>query len=102
MEDFRDGLLYEHPSTQMLYKKGKEVLQKFVDKLKNAESPPKRDVTDENLNKRLNRLSKEISPLFEKEFKELEDEIPTDLMDFPNAETLGIGCTLFLLRSNLS
>jgi len=90
-DPFRDGLLYEHPFTQALYKKGKEILQRFVDKLKSAEAPPKRDVADENLLRRLSRLSKEISPVFEKELKELEDEIQTENIDGPTIEKFGIG-----------
>ncbi len=76
LDPFRDGLMLEHPFAQALYKKCKEILQPFVDKLKEAEEPSKRDVTNENLDKKLSKLSKKISNIFEKKIKELEEEIP--------------------------
>lgn len=91
LNPFRDGLFSEHPFTQALYKKGKEVLQRFVDELKAAEVPPKRDVTDENLRRRLEHLSKEISKIFEKKLNEIEEEIPTESVDEPTLKKLGTG-----------
>jgi len=53
LDPFRDGLIAEHPFAQALYKKSREVLQPFVDELKATEQPPKRDVTDEKLERKL-------------------------------------------------
>ena len=75
LDPFREGLIPEHPFTVALYKKCKEILQEKIRELKDAEEPPKRDVTDEGLDKKLKSLSKEISKVFEKKVKELEEEI---------------------------
>lgn len=91
LDPFRDGLILEHPFSQALYKKCKEILQPFIEELKATEAPPKRDVTDENLNRKLDNLSKEISKIFEKKVKELEEEIPSGLIDNGAIEKLHIG-----------
>lgn len=91
LDPFRDGLILEHPFTQALHRDCKEILQPLVEKLKAAEEPPKRDVMNENLNKKLDNLSKEISRIFEKKIKELEEEIPTLTVDDPKIKKLGIG-----------
>jgi len=87
----RDGFLLEHPFAQILYKKGKDILQPFIEKLKTSKESQKRDVTSENLDKKLNNLSKEISKLFEKKIKELEDTILPGAINIGINETLSIG-----------
>jgi len=91
LNPFRDGLILEHPLTQALHKKGKEILQRFIEELKATETPSKRDVTNENLKRRLGSLSKEISKVFEKKLNELEEEIPTEDIDEPTVNKLSIG-----------
>jgi hypothetical protein len=91
LDPFRDSLILEHPFTQALYKKGKEILQHFIEELKATETPSKRDVTDENLKRRLDSLSKEISKVFEKKLNELEEEILTEDVDDPKIKKLSIG-----------
>jgi len=91
LDPFRDGLIGEHPFTQALYKKCREILQPFIEELKATEAPPRRNVTDENLKKRLDSLSKEISRVFEKKLNELEEDIPTITVDDPKIKKLGIG-----------
>jgi hypothetical protein len=75
LDPLRDGLLMEHPFTRALYKQCKGVLKELIEKMKAVEAHPKKDVTNENLNRKLNKLSKEISPILEKKLKELEEEI---------------------------
>lgn len=91
LNSFRDGLTLEHPFAQALHKKGKEILQRFIEELKATETPSKRDVTDENLKRRLDSLSKEISKVFENKINELEEEIPTEDVDEPTINKLSIG-----------
>jgi len=91
LNPFRDGLILEHPFVQVLHKKSKEILQRFVEELKASETPSKRDVTNENLKRRLDSLSKEISKVFEKKINELEEEIPTEDVDEPTVNKLSIG-----------
>jgi len=91
LDPFRDGLILDHPFTQQLYRKCKEILESFIKELKTAEEPPKQDVTDENLGKKLNNLSKEISKVFEKKLNELEEEIPEVTIDDPKIKKLGLG-----------
>jgi hypothetical protein len=91
LDPSRDGLIFEHPFVQALYKKCKQKLKPFIEELKAAEEPHKRDVTDDNLDKKLNNLSKEISKVFEKKVKEFEEEIPPELTDEPPIKGLPIG-----------
>jgi hypothetical protein len=91
LDPFRDGLILDHPFTQQLYKKCKEILESCIKELKAAEEPPKQDVTDENLDKKLTSLSKEISKVFEKKLNELEEEIPEVNIDDPKIRKLGLG-----------
>lgn len=91
LDPFRDGLILEHPFAQKLYKKCKEILRSFIEELKATEAPSKRSVTDENLERKLDTLSKEISKVFEKKLSELEEEIPTEDVDDPGIKKLGIG-----------
>jgi len=91
LDPLRDGLMLEHPFTQSLYKKCKEILQLFIEKLKSSEELLRRDVTDENLKKKLDDLSKEISKVFEKKLTELEEEIPTEEIDYSKIKKLPIG-----------
>ncbi|MFC1955323.1 hypothetical protein ACFLWZ_02130 [Chloroflexota bacterium] len=71
----RDGLVEEHPFTAIIKQKCRQILHSYIDNLKGAEVEPKRPVTDEYLNKKLDRLSKEISRPFEKKLKELDEDI---------------------------
>ena len=91
LDPFRDGLILEHPFAQALRKKGKKILQRLIEELKATETVSKRDVTDENLRKRLDSLSKEISKVFEKKINELDEEIPTEDVDDPTINKLSIG-----------
>lgn len=91
LDPFRDSLILEHPFAQKLYKKCKEILRPFIEELKAAEAPSKRSVTDENLERKLDTLSKEISKVFEKKLSELEEEIPTGDVDDPRIKKLSIG-----------
>ena len=91
LHPFRDGLIREHPFVQTLYKKCREILQPFIMELKAIETPPKRDVTNENLEKKLDELSKEISKVFEKKLTELDEEIPTEVIDDATIKKLPIG-----------
>lgn len=91
LDPFRDGLILEHPFTQALYKKCKETLHGFIDQVKGTESLHKRDVSDENLERKLNNLSQEISKIFEKKLHELEEDILTMTVDDPRMKKLGIG-----------
>src|SRR3972149_3300223 len=91
LDPFRDGLILEHPFAQALYKKCKEILQPFIEELKSAEELLKRDVMNENLKKKLDDLSEEISKVFEKKLTELEEEIPTEDIDDSKIKKLGIG-----------
>lgn len=91
LDPFRDGLIREHPFAQVLYKKCREILQDKINKLKASEEPPKREVTDEVLDRKLKSLSKEISKVFEKKLKELEEEILPGGGDKDTIEKLSIG-----------
>jgi len=91
LDPFRDGLIAEHPFAQALYKKCKEILQKLIEELRKAEEIPKRDVTNENLEKKLNNLSREISKIFEKKLSELEEEFPPELVDDGKVKQLPLG-----------
>ena len=61
--------MYDLPSCHRK-QKCRQILRSYIDNLKEAEVEPKRTVTDEYLNKKLDNLSKEISSLFEKKLKE--------------------------------
>ena len=95
LDPFRDGLIPEHPFTEALYKKCKEILQNKINELKAVEEPHKRDVSDESLDRKLDRLSKEISKVFEKKLIELEEEFPTEDIDDPRIKKLGVGLHIF-------
>ncbi|MEW6620917.1 MAG: hypothetical protein AB1422_16550 [bacterium] len=82
LDPFRDGLILEHPFAQELYKRGKEILRPFIEELKSAEAHPKQNVTNEDLERKLDNLSKEVSRVFERKLIEIEKEIPTgDIAD---------------------
>jgi len=91
LDPFRDGLMWEHPFTQALYKKCKEILQSFIDELKESEQISKKKVTNKELYKKLESLSKEISRVFERKVKDLEEEIPTEDVNYPQIKELAIG-----------
>ena len=91
LDPFRDGLIGEHPFAQQLFKKCSEILRPFIDELKKVEADTKRDVVDEDLNKKLNNLSKEASKLFENKLRELEEEDSTAPLDDAEVAQLGAG-----------
>jgi len=100
LDPFRDGLIAEHPFTQALYRECKEILRRFIDKLKAAEEPPKRDVTNRDLDKKLSDLSKEISKLFENKIKELDEEIEPNIKK-KEIEKLPIGLHIIPDKQNI-
>lgn len=91
LDPFRDSLPREHPFTQALYKKCKEILQPFVEELKATEQPSKRNVTNEELDRKLDSLSKEISKIFERKLNELDEEFTTESIDNSRIKKLGLG-----------
>jgi len=91
LDPFRDGLISEHPFAQALYKKCKEILQNFVEEVKRAEEPPKRNVTNENLEQKLDDLSREISKIFEEKLSQLEEEFPPEPLDDGKIRELPLG-----------
>lgn len=76
LDPFRDGLILEHPFARALYEKCRRILMDLIGALRTAETSPKRSVTDENLNRKLDSLSKEISKVFERKLNEIEEEAP--------------------------
>lgn len=74
LDPFRDGLAAEHPFTQSLYRKCKEPLRTLIEKLKATEVTPKREVSNENLEKKLSKLSRQILRAYEHRLEELEEE----------------------------
>jgi len=91
LDPFRDGLIWEHPFAQALRKKGRQVLQQCIDELKATEPSPEREVTDEDLERRLRQLSRKISKLLERKVRELEEEMPPGLTPRGMIEELGVG-----------
>ena len=91
LDPLRDGLILEHPFAQKLYKKCTEILRPFIDDLKASDAATRRDVTDENLKRKLSDLSKEVSKLFEAKLRELEEEEATVPLDDGEIEKLGVG-----------
>lgn len=79
----RDGLVDDHPFSQTLKQISRQLLRSYINKLKETEAEPRRKVTDDYLNKKLDNLSKEISKVFEKKLKELDEEI------IPGSESMG-------------
>lgn len=71
----RNGLVDDHPFTQSLKKECRKILRNLVDNLKSKEAEPKKKVTDEKLDRQLGDLSKEISKLFEKKLRDLDEDI---------------------------
>ena len=86
-----EGLIPDHPFTEKLYGRCKQILKPLIEALKTAETPPKRSVTDENLNRKLDSLSKEISKVFEKKLQEMEDEVPPGLEPMGWIDELPVG-----------
>ena len=74
LDPLRDGLILDHPFARVLHEKCKHILKILIEQLRTAEAPPKRSVTDESLNRKLDSLSKEISKVFERKLKEMEEE----------------------------
>lgn len=91
LDPFRDGLMLEHPFAKALYNKCRKILKPFIEELKEAEQESRRDVTDEELNKKLDSLSKEISKIFEEKTKELEEDIQSGSIESGTIEKLPIG-----------
>jgi len=71
----RDGLEENHPFTIGMNQSCRKLLRNLIDELRAQETPPKKKVSDEYLDKKLDSLSKTISKLFENKLKELEEEI---------------------------
>lgn len=76
LDPFRDGLVCEHPFIKSLYEKGRQTLGRLVEDLKATETPLKREVSNEDIQERLDKLSKEASKVFVSKLRELEEEIP--------------------------
>lgn len=70
----RDGLVDEHPFTQQLKHECRKVLRHLIDNLKNSEAQPKKRVSSDVLDKKLDLLSKEVSKIFERKIREIEEE----------------------------
>ena len=83
LDAFRDGLAGEHPFTRSLYGECKEILKSLIGKLKATETLPKREVSDESLNKKLRKLSREILRAYDNSLKELEEELDVGGHDGP-------------------
>ena len=79
LDPFRDGLFAEHPFTRSLYGKCKEILKNLIEKLKATEIAPKKEVSDENLDKKLRKLSREILRAYDNRLEELEEELEEEL-----------------------
>ena len=86
-----EGLIPDHPFAKKLQERCRKILKHLIEALKTAEAPPKRDVTDENLNKKLDNLSKEISKVFEEKLQEMEDEVLPGLEPLGSIEELPVG-----------
>ncbi|MEO0067940.1 MAG: hypothetical protein ABIK23_02255 [candidate division WOR-3 bacterium] len=79
LDPFRDGLIMEHPFAQALYKKCREILKEQIEKLKLLEPPELKSVANEDLKRKLDKLSREISAVYEKKAKELDESLlPTE------------------------
>lgn len=86
-----DGLIMDHPFTKALRSKCKGILKGLIESLKTSEIPPRQEVTNENLNRKLGQLAKEISPILEKKLKELDEEFPPGPIKQGIIEKLGVG-----------
>jgi len=71
----RNGLDENHPFTSAVNQLCRKILKALVDDLRECEAPPKKKVSSEFLDKKLDSLSKAISRLFESKLKELEEDI---------------------------
>lgn len=71
----RDGLDENHPFTMALNKSCRRLLVNLIEELREQEAPPKKKVSDEHLDRKLDSLSKVISKLFETKLKELEEDV---------------------------
>ena len=71
----RNGLDENHPFTSVINQLCRKLLRNLVEDLKAHETPPKKKVSNEFLDKKLDSLSKAISKLFESKLKELEEDI---------------------------
>lgn len=71
----RDGFIMEHPFIEKLFGQGKLILRTLVEKLKNKEEPQRNAVSNENLDQKFEDLSRAISPEFEKDLIDLQEEI---------------------------
>jgi len=87
----RNGLVDEHPFTQSLKKACRQILRNLVDNLKSKEVEPKKKVTDEKLDKQLGALSKEISKLFEKKLRDLDEDVTAGSNDVGKIPKLSEG-----------
>jgi hypothetical protein len=91
LDPLRDGLIAEHPFARALQEECKRILRDLIASLRNAEAPPKRSVISENLNKKLDSLSKEISKVLERKLKDIEEELLPGSELAGSIEKLAIG-----------
>jgi len=75
LDPFRDGLICEHPFVKSLYGEGRQIIGRLIEDLKAIETPLRREVSNEDIRERLDKLSKEASKVFVSKLKELEEEI---------------------------
>lgn len=71
----RNGLDDNHPFTVAINQLCRKLLKGLVDELRIHETPPKKKVSNELLDKKLDSLSAAISRLFENKLRELEEDI---------------------------
>jgi len=100
LDPFREGLRPDHPFRQSLYKESKKVLANFIDELKKIEESQKRSVTNESLDKKLSKLSKEISKLFEKKIIDIDEELISGSIDDSYIKKINNG--LYIIPDELS
>ena len=86
----RDGLIEEHPFTKVLYAECRKELTSQIDNIRTSEGTNRREVVNSTLMKKLEALSRELSPLYEKELNELEDDENMDIGDYSKKFPLGL------------
>jgi hypothetical protein len=75
LDPYRNGLDDNHPFTSAINQLCRRQLKNLVDSLRECETPPKKKVSNELLDKKLDSLSRAVSKLFESKLKELEEAI---------------------------
>lgn len=87
----RDGLVENHPLTMSIKQSCRKLLRGLIDDLKAKETTPKKNVSDEYLDKKLDSLSKAVSKIFENKLKELDEEVNIGTEPLGTIENLQIG-----------